>query len=168
MKQIATLCAILGLLPGAICAQAASSGLSLVKQDQGWQFLEDGQPVMFYQTVPKDLDGKYARADYVHPLMGLDGQVLTEDFPEDHFHHRGIFWTWHQLLVKGQSMGDAWICQDFIWDVHDVRVLDQGKDTAALGDNNTVAILIHGSTGQGGIIMLGQGALSAEAGKNAE
>jgi len=132
MKQRVTLCSIMCVLSVAMCAQAASSGLSVVKQDQGWQFLEDGKPVMFYQTASKSLDGKYARADYVHPLIGLDGQVITEDFPADHFHHRGIFWTWHQLLVKGQSVGDAWECRDFVWDVQNVRVLDQGKGTAAL------------------------------------
>ncbi len=126
------LCLVMCVVCVAGFAQAASSGVSLVKQDEGWQFLEDGQPVMFYRTVAKSLDGKYARADYVHPLVGLDGQVITEDFPEDHLHHRGIFWTWHQLLIKGQSIGDAWLCEDFIWDVHEVRVVDKGPETVGL------------------------------------
>ena len=113
-------------------AQPAASGLSLVEQEQGWQFYEDGQPVMFYRTVAQGFNGQYERADYVHPLIGLDGQEITEDFPADHLHHRGIFWTWHQLWIQGQSVGDAWLCRDFIWDVQDVLVLEQTDQTAAL------------------------------------
>ncbi len=132
MKQIITLCLIVCVLCVAGFAQAASSGVSLVKEAGGWQFFEDGQPVMFYHTVAKSLDGKYARADYVHPLVGLDGEIITQDFPADHLHHRGIFWTWHQLLIKGQSIGDAWMCENFIWDIDDVRLLEQGPETVAL------------------------------------
>lgn len=127
-----TLCAAACVFCAAACAEAAGSGLSLGRQDEGWQFFEDSEPVMFYRTASESLEGKYGRADYVHPLVGLDGQAITEDFPEDHLHHRGIFWTWHQLLIKGQSIGDAWMCQDFIWDVQAVRVLEQGPDSAAI------------------------------------
>jgi len=113
-------------------SQPLSSGVSVVPEQEGWRFYEDGRPVMFYRTKARDLNGSYARADYVHPLVGLDGTVITEDFPRDHLHHRGIFWTWHQVIVDGRPMGDAWGCQDFIWDVRGVRVLEQGLDTAAL------------------------------------
>ncbi len=109
-----------------------SSGVSVLREAEGWRFYEDGQPVMFYRSEPKDQNGKLARADYIHPLVGLDGQVITEDFPTDHLHHRGIFWTWHQVTVNGQPMGDAWGCQDFIWDVCEVRVTEQGPDAAVL------------------------------------
>ncbi len=132
MKQVITLYLTMCALSGVVWAQPAASDVSLEAREEGWQFYEDGQPVMFYRTVSKSLDGKCGRADYVHPLVGLDGQVITEDFPKDHLHHRGIFWTWHQLLIKGQSVGDAWLCEDFIWDVQTVRVLQQGPDTAAL------------------------------------
>ncbi|MCF7973635.1 MAG: PmoA family protein [Phycisphaerae bacterium] len=133
IKRTICLCLMMVLaLSVAGIAQTAASGVSLVRQAEGWQFFEDGQPVMFYRTKARSLNGKYARADYIHPLMGLDGQVLTEDFPEDHLHHRGIFWTWHQLLVKDQPMGDAWMCQDFVWDVKAVRALEQGSEAAAL------------------------------------
>ena len=132
MRQKMMLLILMCGLSASLCAEPASTGLSLERQDDGWQFFEDGQPVMFYRTATKDLNGEYGRADYVHPLIGLDGQVITEDFPKDHLHHRGIFWTWHQLLIKGKSMGDAWLCKDFIWDVRAVSVLEQGPDMAAL------------------------------------
>jgi len=109
-----------------------ASGVCIIPEQEGWRFYEDSSPVMFYRTQALDQNGKLARADYVHPLVGLDGQVITEDFPRDHLHHRGIFWTWHQVTVDGQPMGDAWACQDFIWDVRDVRVTEQGPHAAAL------------------------------------
>jgi hypothetical protein len=132
LKQMMSLCLTIGVLSTAVFARPAVPGMSLTAQEEGWQFYEDGRPVMFYRTQAKDLNGKYARADYIHPLIGVDGQVLTEDFPEDHLHHRGIFWTWHQLLIEGRPMGDAWMCQNFVWDVSKVRVLEQGEDKAAL------------------------------------
>src|SRR5690606_39283279 len=66
----------------------------------------------------------------------LQGKVITEDFPEDHKHHRGIFWTWHQVVVNGQPMGDAWECKDFSWDVKDV-IADQ------VGENLQLQIKTH-------------------------
>lgn len=84
--------------------------------DGAW-FVEGDQRVMFYQRTTRSQDGKHPRANYVHPLQDLDGQTLTEDFPADHPHHRGIFWAWHQVWVGKRRAGDAWSCQRFQWDV---------------------------------------------------
>jgi hypothetical protein len=46
-----------------------------------------------------------ARSDYIHPLFGLDGEVLTRDWPIDHPHHRGIYWAWPEVDF-GQERGD--------------------------------------------------------------
>jgi hypothetical protein len=42
---------------------------------------------------------KYAqpRSDYIHPLYGLNGEVLTRDWLVDHPHHRGIYWAWPEV-----------------------------------------------------------------------
>ena len=45
----------------------------------------------------------YVRSCYIHPLNFLDGRVLTHDFPPDHFHHHGLFWTWPVVNVRGQK-----------------------------------------------------------------
>ncbi len=91
---------------------------------QGYLVSEGDRPVFFYQSAPRSLDGRYTRAGYVHPLYGLDGRVLTHDFPEDHLHHRGIFWAWHQLWVGDERAGDPWLTEDFLTEVENVRVLD--------------------------------------------
>ncbi|MCC7374313.1 MAG: PmoA family protein [Verrucomicrobiales bacterium] len=59
--------------------------------------------VMHSAGVPEDR----ARASYVHPLYGFDGEVLTDDFPVDHYHHRGLFWGWPHVSV-GDKKTDSW------------------------------------------------------------
>ncbi len=95
--------------------------------DQGVAVAEGGRPVLFYQRAPKSLDGRYERAGYVHPLYDLDGNVLSEDFPEDHRHHRGVFWAWHQVWVGQQRVGDPWSIRDFTWDVRTVSAETSGE-----------------------------------------
>jgi hypothetical protein len=86
--------------------------------------LQGDSPVLTYQRAPKSLDGKYERAGYVHPLFDLDGNELTEDFPQDHPHHRGIFWAWHQLSVGDVRTGDPWVCKDFLTEVRSVEIVE--------------------------------------------
>ena len=94
----------------------------------GTFFLKKAATVfVFYQRMPKSLDGKYARNNYIHPLYGLDGAVLTEDFPEDHLYHRGIFWSWHQVYINGQRMGDPWLLENFIQKVKNVQFEQLGR-----------------------------------------
>ena len=106
--------------------------LHLVRAADGWQFYDGEKPVMFYHAGANTYKGGHARANYVHPLMGLRGEVLTEDFPDDHPHHRGVFWAWHQVLVGGKSVGDSWSCQSIVWDVRGVKVLAEAVGSAAI------------------------------------
>ncbi len=78
---------------------------------------ENQQPVLCYNyqtNYPGDLlsrvkepSKKYAqaRSDYIHPLFGLNGEVLTEDWSVDHPHHRGIYWAWPEVDY-GTNRGD--------------------------------------------------------------
>ena len=46
------------------------------------------------------------RSNYIHPLYGLEGEMLTRDWPEGaHPHHRGIYWAWPEVEY-GSKMGD--------------------------------------------------------------
>ncbi|MBK8506028.1 MAG: PmoA family protein [Saprospiraceae bacterium] len=40
--------------------------------------------------------------------------------PEDHPHHRGVFWTWHQVIIGDKHVGDAWACDNISWDVQSI------------------------------------------------
>jgi len=37
------------------------------------------------------------RSNYIHPLYGLNGEILTRDWSKDHPHHRGIYWAWPEV-----------------------------------------------------------------------
>lgn len=91
--------------------------LTWKKNSQGYELIEDGNSRLFYQMATIDKEGKYPRANYIHPLYNIDGDIITEDFPEDHLHHRGIFWTWHQLYVDGKRVADPWISENISWKI---------------------------------------------------
>ena len=50
-----------------------------------------------------DAPGARARACYFHPVFGLDGEVLTDDFPKDHSYHRGMYWAWPHIKIGDQE-----------------------------------------------------------------
>lgn len=105
--------------------------VTMQKEEGGLLFLENGEKILLYQTEPKSYDGKYERCNYIHPLWNVDGVVLTEDFPIDHLHHRGIFWAWHQVWIDGKRIGDPWEIKDFKQKVTDLEFRAQ-KDGAGL------------------------------------
>lgn len=107
------------VVAGFVAAPAGQAGAVRVAKDpQGYRFTEGDTKVLFYQAERKALpDGRAARSNYFHPLYDLDGNILTEDFPADHIHHRGIFSAWHQVLVDGKRVQDQWVNRDAFWTV---------------------------------------------------
>jgi hypothetical protein len=103
----------------------------VVTGPEGATVLEGIRPVLTYQRSSTSKAGRWPRSNYVHPLYDLNGEVMTEDFPADHGHHRGIFWAWHQVLVDDRPMGDAWAGIDFQWDVQELHV-ETADDSATL------------------------------------
>ena len=101
------------------------------RKEHGFLFTENNKKILFYQVDSKNHNGKYERCNYIHPLWGIDGAVLTEDFPADHLHHRGIFWAWHQLLVDGKSIGDGWALENFKQEIINVN-FESLKDGSVL------------------------------------
>jgi hypothetical protein len=104
-----------------------SSRLRSVITDDGIAILEGDSNVLFYQVKPKSLDGKFERASYIHPLYSLDGSVITEDFPDDHPHHHGIYSAWHQISLFDKQIGDGWTGENISWSVVDTGVSSQDK-----------------------------------------
>ena len=87
----------------------------------GVQIRDDDMLVLNYQASAVKLpDGVRTCGNFIHPLNGLDGEPITELFPADHPHHRGIFWAWHQIYVGETAVGDSWECKDFIWDAEGI------------------------------------------------
>jgi hypothetical protein len=78
--------------------------------EQSLGLWEGGRPVFVYRFGEMSLPGVRAagvRSSYVHPIYGLDGEVITDDFPADHYHHHGLFWGWPHVTVAGREY-DLW------------------------------------------------------------
>lgn len=124
--------ALLALVTLAVTARAQEPpALKAATTDDGVWLQEGDTRVLFYQRRPKAKDGKHARTNYVHPLLDLDGKPLTEDFPADHPHHRGVFWAWHQVTIGGTAVGDPWALKDCGWDVREAKA-EPGDDAVSL------------------------------------
>lgn len=97
----------------ACCAFPLGGFAAFSFDDDGKRLLvsENDRPVFAYQysrvDAPKGMDPELSRSNYIHPVYGIDGEILTEDFPKDHPHHRGIYWTWPVVSVDGKT-ADPW------------------------------------------------------------
>jgi len=77
---------------------------------------EGDMPVLTYNFgmilkpgVPEDR----RRSSYVHPLYAPDGTLLTDDFPADHLHHRGLSWMWPNVEVGAEHHS--------LWDIRGIK-----------------------------------------------
>src|SRR5687768_10502890 len=71
---------------------------------------EGNRPVLVYNhgIISKaGVNASQNRSSYIHPLYGLDGEVLTDDFPADHTYHRGLYWAWSHIKI-GEQEYDLW------------------------------------------------------------
>ncbi|MDR2643772.1 MAG: PmoA family protein [Planctomycetaceae bacterium] len=89
------------------CRDVFAEELFQFKEDNGKRLIlmEGKLPVFVYcfdvvehEWVPKK-DTRRMAGCYIHPLYGLNGEVLTDNAPTDHFHHHGVFWTWPHVGV---------------------------------------------------------------------
>ena len=121
---------------------AASTGFHFTEPNGKSLGLWDGKlPVLVYnygvitdERVPKT-DSRRSRGCYIHPVYGLNGEVITDDFPKDHYHHHGIFWSWPHVDIGGHEF-DLWMYKNI--EQRFVRWLgrDCGPATASLGVEN--------------------------------
>jgi hypothetical protein len=102
------------------------------------ELTENGKPVFVYnqgRVLKEGVDEKWRRCCYIHPLYAPDGTAVTDDFPQDHLHHRGVFWTWPVVKIDGATY-DLWTVQG----IHDrfVRWIARGTspDAARLAVEN--------------------------------
>ncbi|TVQ10463.1 MAG: hypothetical protein EA364_12385 [Balneolaceae bacterium] len=61
-----------------------------------------------YNDPPAELDERYRRGGYIHPLYSPSGQVLTNHLnPDQHPHHAGIWSAWTNTIFEGRTP-DFW------------------------------------------------------------
>jgi hypothetical protein len=111
--------------------QVPAQKFSTVKTKEGIEIRENGKKVLFYQIKQKTVDGKFARAGYIHPLYSLNENSLTDDMPKDHPYHRGIFWAWHEILLQNKKLAEGWTSENISWYPTTVKV-KRNKKAATL------------------------------------
>ncbi len=94
------------------CAQLPPS-TDLAFQDTGDQLtlLYKDQPVMTYQVAvaepPDNKPSHYNRSGFIHPVYTPSGEIITDDFPVDHEHQHGWFYTIRNARYR-DSLVDFW------------------------------------------------------------
>jgi len=96
-----------------LCSQLHAAPFHFTEDTERGQLIltEGDSPVFTYNfggQLAEGVDEKYRRSGYIHPLYDLDGHVLTDDFPQDHPHHRGVFWAWPETRVRGEDV-QTWL-----------------------------------------------------------
>ncbi len=89
-------------------AGGGDSGFRLEETDDGHVLIHDGGRLVLAYIVRDRLapgvPERYRRSCYCHPACAPDGTVLTDDFPRDHYHHRGISWMWPRMKARGRAV----------------------------------------------------------------
>lgn len=69
------------------------------------------RPVLVYNTgtvrCPDREHRAYDRTGYVHPVWTPEGKIITDDFPSDERHQRGLFLAWRKF-EWGDRVSDFW------------------------------------------------------------
>jgi len=95
---------------------AALPGLS---QQFAWKDLgggrielrENAKPALVYNYGVQTHEGAPAdrsRCCYIFPVYTPGGVSMLDDFPPDHWHHRGLFWSWPVVETGGKTY-DLWM-----------------------------------------------------------
>lgn len=94
-------------------ALAASAGDRFTIQELGGgrlMVLENDKPYLAYnfgtQLAPGAPQDR-KRCCYIYPVYTPAGTSVTDDFPKDHYHHRGIFWAWPEIETAS-GIYDLW------------------------------------------------------------
>jgi hypothetical protein len=81
-------------------------------KDKGqFELLEDGRQALVYNygpQLPAGVPEDRRRCCYLHPVNTPAGVTVTDDFPADHYHHRGIFFGWAHVEFGGKVY-DNWM-----------------------------------------------------------
>jgi hypothetical protein len=72
---------------------------------------EKGAAALVYNYGPQLKPGApedRRRCCYIFPVYSPAGVSFLDDFPQDHWHHRGLFWSW-PIVETGGKQYDIWM-----------------------------------------------------------
>ncbi len=98
------------LLPGAIL-KGGRPAVWCEKTDERLTVTVNKQELLQYNLAtnqpPQGAPKVYARGAYIHPVKSPSGLTVTNDFPEKHLHHHGIWFPWTETVFEGKKT-DFW------------------------------------------------------------
>ncbi len=87
-------------------AQTAGASFKFVEMEgEKLKLLQDELPILVYNYGMQLAEGappEKRRSSYVHPIYDMLGHEITDDFPKDHYHHRGLSWMWPRMTISGR------------------------------------------------------------------
>lgn len=80
--------------------------------DQSHALIERNGVTMFsynhaHVIPPEGVRSAFIRSGYIHPVHSPSGLLVTEDFPGDHHHHKGVWFPWTRTVFEGRAI-DFW------------------------------------------------------------
>ncbi|MCC5927337.1 MAG: PmoA family protein [Bacteroidetes bacterium] len=98
-----------------VANSSAQQAVSILKNDVTIEFRTSQGSVLRYfhgeNSPPQELDERYKRGGYIHPIFSPDGFELTNHLnAQQHPHHAGIWSAWTNTVFEGNT-------PDF-WNVH--------------------------------------------------
>ncbi|MBZ5584702.1 MAG: PmoA family protein [Acidobacteriia bacterium] len=75
------------------------------------ELTENGKPALVYNYGAQLKEGapeNRKRCCYFFPVYSPAGVSMLDDFPRDHWHHRGLFWSWPVVEAGGKTY-DLWM-----------------------------------------------------------
>jgi len=100
---------LLFILTSSALAQATFEWKDL--RDGRLELREGGKPALVYNYGPQLKPGapeNRRRCCYIFPVYSPAGVSILDDFPQDHLHHRGLFWSW-PVVETGGKQYDIWM-----------------------------------------------------------
>ncbi|MBI5768266.1 MAG: PmoA family protein [Verrucomicrobia bacterium] len=99
------------LVPGG----AGADSIATTDEKGAVRIAAGGQMLLEYrkdkEALPRaDIDAKFKRAGYIHPLLTPGGKVVTGDYPSNHVHHHGVWSPWTKTGFQGRAP-DFWNMQ---------------------------------------------------------
>ncbi len=139
MRRRFALISLAGCLTTPFAAQGADGfewkeapGGKLRLMENGRQALDYNYGPQLKPGVPQDR----RREGYIYPLHTPAGVNPLDDFPKDHYHHRGVFWAWMSIGFEGRTY-DLWTLKPGIEHLfHQFLKRDASKNAATLRVEN--------------------------------
>lgn len=102
------------------------------------ELTENGRPYLTYNAGPQLAPAAPAdrrRCCYIYPIFTATGVNPLDDFPADHFHHRGIFWAW-PVVETPSSKSDLWLLRNIEVRLESIEHIAATKSAATLKVHN--------------------------------